>query len=320
MIPQFFHEIASQGAGSRWRKLLPATSTHDTNMTARFWCFTYNNPVESADELAELFKANRWFRYLVFQLEIAPTTRTPHYQGYLEFNRGIRKSALIKIHAKIHYMQKYKDSDRMDARAYCMGPTDKNKEVQDGPWEYGEFEEGGQGHRSDLDVIVADIKAGKSLADIRNDNMGTYIKYHAGIDKVVAQRKVSKPIPKVYWFWGLSGTGKTREAKRDAAGQDDVLQEGVDYCFTSPAPRIWEDYRADIPRVIIDEYHPKNIPHRTLKRYIDRNPVSVNVMYGTIPFVPQEIYITCSRPPSEIWSGNELVEITRRCTEIREFI
>ena len=38
-------------------------------------------------------------RYIVFQEEVAPTTGTPHLQGYIEFNKPVRMS---HIHNVLH--------------------------------------------------------------------------------------------------------------------------------------------------------------------------------------------------------------------------
>ncbi|AJD07567.1 replication-associated protein [Sewage-associated circular DNA molecule] len=280
-------------------------------MSYRNWCFTLNNPIMNDGKVIAAFADYANIRYLVFQLEVGELG-TPHSQGYCEFTKPVRLVALKKIIPGVH--GEPRKGTRDQARAYCM----KEDTRTEGPWEYGEWPLQ-QGKRSDVDVVIADINAGKSLADIQQDHPAIYIRLHAGIEKLIAARKPVKPVPKIYWFWGPSGTGKTREAKRNAQGEDDVLIDGTDYAFSSPPPRIFQEYKSHIKRFILDEYHPKMIPHHLLKRYIDRNPVVVNVMYGTEHFVPEEIYITCSVPPSHFWTGNPLREIERRCTEIREF-
>lgn len=51
------------------------------NSRARSWCFTLNNPPG-----AEPFAYDAAvMKYLIYQLEVAPTTATPHFQGYVVF-------------------------------------------------------------------------------------------------------------------------------------------------------------------------------------------------------------------------------------------
>ena len=47
-----------------------------------FWCFTLNNP--TSRDRRNLFQGKEGFlSYAIYQQEIAPTTGTPHLQGYL---------------------------------------------------------------------------------------------------------------------------------------------------------------------------------------------------------------------------------------------
>jgi len=54
-------------------------SVEDGRQRARAWCFTMNNP-PGAEPFA--FDATK-MKFLIYQLENAPTTGTPHFQGYL---------------------------------------------------------------------------------------------------------------------------------------------------------------------------------------------------------------------------------------------
>jgi len=59
-------------------------------MTSRHYCFTLNNPTpEERNALASLECV-----YIVYGNEIAPTTGTPHLQGFVIFEHGHRITAL----------------------------------------------------------------------------------------------------------------------------------------------------------------------------------------------------------------------------------
>lgn len=62
-------------------------------MSNRRWCFTLNNPtLEERDVLANLPAV-----YIVYGEEIAPTTGTPHLQGFVIFSRTYRRTQLCGI-------------------------------------------------------------------------------------------------------------------------------------------------------------------------------------------------------------------------------
>ncbi len=277
-------------------------------MSSRNWCFTWFTDLTANEVIALLPPA---VKYCVFQQELCPNTGREHYQGYLEFKTSRRLPKTI-IDPEVHW--ELRNGTQAQARDYCM----KEESRISGPWEFGTFAPEQPGKRNDLEPVVQAIQAGAQSTDIAAQFPMQYIRYHSGIDKICSHAKIPKPVPRVVWLWGPSGVGKSRLAKQSALCEDDVLQEGVDYAFSNPPPRTFQEYNTKIPRFIFDDYCPKHIPHRDLKRYLDRNPITVNIMYSSVQFVPIEIIITCSRPPSEIWCGNELREIERRCTEIRE--
>lgn len=63
------------------------------------WCFTVNN--YSPCDITRI--ASISCPFFIFGLETAPTTGTPHLQGYIEFTQYKRRSAVQKlIHPKAH--------------------------------------------------------------------------------------------------------------------------------------------------------------------------------------------------------------------------
>ncbi len=96
----------------------PASSKH--------WCFTLNNPTDEEKKSLDA-TLRRTSRRWIFQLEEG-TSKTPHYQGYLEFKRRRRPIAVFKC-SRIHW-EKCRDPDA--AIDYC------SKEPRlAGPWQYG---------------------------------------------------------------------------------------------------------------------------------------------------------------------------------------
>lgn len=63
-----------------------------------------------------------------------------------------------------------------------------------------------------------------------------YCRFRNGIRDLYARRatNVDKPLPKVFWFYGETGTGKSREAHR-------LLAESEDGSWVAPLNLDWFD-------------------------------------------------------------------------------
>lgn len=101
------------------------------NMRGHNWCFTYNNWTGEDVKKIECLHAEGHARYVVFGYERAPTTGTPHLQGYVSFNKQLRIAQVKEL---------------IGARAHCelaRGTPEQNRAYctkDDGPfWESGEL-------------------------------------------------------------------------------------------------------------------------------------------------------------------------------------
>jgi len=111
------------------------------------WCFTLNNWIEDDVTRLRALAASDRVHYLVFGREIAPTTGTPHLQGYIQFGRTVRGSVvkrLISNRVQVHVERTHGTTDQ--AAAYCK---------KDGDYEeFGTLKPSLAGRRSDwLDYI-----------------------------------------------------------------------------------------------------------------------------------------------------------------------
>jgi len=269
---------------------------------------TYNNPTHSAKEFLDLFTPH--VAYMAFQHEVGKKG-TPHFQIYMYMKKPVRITALHKICPGLAVKVKYAKSTPEQCRNYCM----KAETRTEGPWEIGtcpitEKGTAGQGRRKDLEEVHAAIKTGASYAQILDLNPSAGITYHGGIKAAIrAQPPPKKLPPKVTWLWGETGTGKSYRAYNE--NDIDIME----VCLSNPdKARTFEQYTGQA-RFIFDDYSPDQLSHGDIKRYLDKYPIMVKTMYDTRHFTPSEIYVTCSYPPSQYWSGNKLAEIERRCTE-----
>jgi len=172
------------------------------------WCFTINNP-SSEWALPGVFithvQTHPQFRYMIFQEERG-TNGTPHYQGYIEFNRSLKFNVVKKLFKDKAHLE-FRRGTRNQAREYCK----KEESRTDGPFEVGDWRRGGQGTRTDLLALADEIQKGANESDIASEYPVMYIKFHNGINKLIMwSTEVRSEPPKVILCYGPTGTGKTR--------------------------------------------------------------------------------------------------------------
>jgi hypothetical protein len=126
-------------------------------------CWTLNNPTDETHiYLMSLCKEKHGVTYLIYGREIAPTTGTPHLQGYICMVDRKRVTGMRKIIPGAHFMAAKGTSQ--ENIAYC------SKEDPE-PYIYGNVSEvkGSQGKRTDYDSFLADLKSGVLDEDYLQD-------------------------------------------------------------------------------------------------------------------------------------------------------
>nr|QRV62025.1 replication associated protein [ssDNA virus sp.] len=128
---------------------------------------------------------------------------------------------------------------------------------------------------------------------------------------------------KVYWFYGATGTGKTREAVRMMINEYDENWVSL----TGNLRTFFDPYNGE-KGVIFDDIRKGSIEWNTLLTITDRYRTSVNVKGSRIPWLAETIIFTSPQRFEEVftterdgeraeWDGLE--QFKRRVTEIREF-
>lgn len=142
-----------------------------SDQSARY-IFTLNNYSPQEEELIRFGYDEGFFSYVIYGYEIAPTTGTPHLQGYFELYKPATKkrchtyiprgSFIVpngEVHHQIHYCSK-------DGRVVTYGHPKQ------------------QGQRSDLVRYYAYIKEGHTLQEIRDKFPTQYILYPKVTEKM----------------------------------------------------------------------------------------------------------------------------------------
>jgi len=247
----------------------------------RHWCFTLNNPTDKLiwDEKV---------RYAVYQLEKGDQG-TPHYQGYIEFDKPSRMPK--KLIPGAHF--EARKGTRDQARAYCM----KDESRVEGPFEYGEWIEG-QGARSDIHKMVQTCKKGTTKQELIEEHTEVYAKYPRFVElckRTYAKKRDPANEMNVVCYWGKSGCGKTRKAVEEFAGKP--------YYMKTPTTKDWWDGYDGEEHVIIDEADKGYLKLCEMLSILDRYPCKVNVKGDVMEFTATSIILTANKHP-ELWYTN----------------
>nr|QRI44184.1 MAG: replication-associated protein [Cressdnaviricota sp.] len=157
------------------------------------WCFTLNNP--SAEDYSAV-GGDGWGVFGLYQLELAPTTGTPHLQGAVVFATAQRLSALRKLHARASWSV-MRDLDR--SIVYCS--DDSKAAVPFVRKRWGTLPVG-QGTRTDIHE-AADIVLAGGVAALAQSMPHMIIRYPAGLRYLEQLRPVVPEVvaPPVWRPW-----------------------------------------------------------------------------------------------------------------------
>lgn len=258
----------------------------------RDFVFTCNNYTTQHEESIQALKS----KYLIYGYELAPTTGTPHLQGYIYFENTRTLSAVIKKMKDCHV--EFAKGTTSQNYVYCT-KSEKFFESGERPKE--------SGKRTDIESIKILAKSGAKDQDIAEAatsyqalKFGLYLKQFHRPLKV-------KPI--VYWFHGESGSGKTRKAFElypDAYWHD----TGKWFC---------NYHEQDV--AIFDDLRPNCFPFNYLLRLLDRYPMTVETKGSTTQWNPKIIIITsCMSPDKFVPLGEDPKQLLRRIDEIELFL
>lgn len=270
------------------------------------WCFTLNN--YNQDDIIK-FRELSGCVYKVFQEEVGENG-THHLQGYLYFQKKARLSAVKKIDGRAHWeLSKGNAQQNTD---YCT--KDETRKAGTEPFVEGIMPQ--QGKRTDLEGVYRDIENGATVNDIIDNAPEVYIKYHSGIEKVIAAKQPARDFKtEIFWYYGATGTGKSRKAHHEA-GPDAYSKMGNN--------KWWDGYCGhDV--VIIDDYRKDLCPFHVLLKLFDRYPMRVEVKGASVQFAPRRIYVTTPLSPRETWrceDGSEredIGQLIRRIEHVEQF-
>ncbi len=248
--------------------------------TSTKWCFTLNNPTGDQEEALWAMQDNeKRLEYAVWQKEIAPTTGTPHIQGYV----------ILKGHAKPNkYMQdnffncrwKIANGSTEQNYVYCTKPGGVA-----GPWEYGIKPVNKQGKRNDLLAVKAKLDAGAPMTQIAEEHFPSFVRYERAFlsyMNIIQPKRDFKT--QIIVLISSPRTGKSTWAKNHTYG---VAGKGGFICYSAQ----WFNGYNGIDDIIINDFN-RWIPWFNFLQMLDDGAWTVETKGGIVNFAPRRIVIT----------------------------
>lgn len=259
---------------------------------SRAWCFTINNyTITDFEQVEAMFQDAV---YGIVGQEVGESG-TPHYQGYVYFQNAKTLKRMSKYLTRAHIQVSYGSPEQN--KLYCS----KQDNVL---LEHGELPK--QGKRNDLDDIKEVIRNGGTMRQV----VDIATSYQAAkMAELILKYKEPKRNwkPKVEWFFGPTGSGKTRKAF-------EIL--GEDAYVAMSTGRWWDGYDGE-HNVIIDDMRKDFCKFHELLRYLDRYAMRVETKGGSRQFLAKHIIITSAFSPTQLFDTREdLQQLLRRIDNI----
>lgn len=273
----------------------------NTMSKSRSWVFTINNPTDEDDQhLADLHGNCRYICYAPEEGEQG----TAHYQGYVVFTSPKTMRAVSRLLPRA-YLAPAKGNAAQNVQ-YIQGPyigsDGKTKPLNPGFVSCGDMP--AQGKRSDIEEVKDLVKQGKPMREIVPVCTSYQsLKFAESIQRYFEPVRDWKP--HVEWFYGPTGTGKTRKAYEELGG-------AVETYTAMSTGRWWEGYDQH-ENVLIDDMRKDFMKFHELLRLLDRYPMKVETKGGSRQFVAKKIIITSCYSPRELFEVREDVgQLLRR--------
>lgn len=232
----------------------------------KHWVFTIN-----AREGSNLCAAPLWdpekMDYLVFVHQIAPTTGTHHWQGYIECKKKIDitplKRMLCPSDPGLPAVFKRRGTQE-EAIAYIK--DDEKKTNVGDVYEFGEPTKISQGHRSDLENVVGMVREGKSDREILDAYPSTFARNYQAIQ--VVRETLAEPTSlvdvseghRVIVIYGPSGIGKTYQTR--------LMNPDAYVTDKGEKEHPFDQYKGQ-KTIVLDEFMHDEWKHKTLNTLMD---------------------------------------------------
>lgn len=267
---------------------------------SRSFVFTINNYTIEDLKVFQSSVIKNQSSYYILGFEIGEKG-TPHIQGYIHFYNAKTFIQLKKIITRGHI--EITHGSIQENIAYC---SKDNHYV-----EYGEHPQ--PGIRNDLKNIKEKVMNHTPINDIIRDDIENLQQLKFMETMLRYQQPKERIKPKVMWYYGGTGVGKTKEAIEYA---NNINEE---YYISMKNLNWWDGYIGQ-KVVIIDDFRKDFCTFHELLRILDRYPYRVNIKGSSMWFEPEHIIITSCYKPDEVYDTREDIgQLLRRVDIVRLF-
>jgi hypothetical protein len=257
----------------------------------RGFVFTWNNYPPDYETTLDTINC----RYIVAGEEVAPTTGTPHLQGYLYLPSGKTVSAARRILPGAHIEPARGSPKQADdycrkgeGKIYSRGVRPKTQEEK-GAQEKQRWEDTWKkAKEGKIEEIDADIRVRQyaTLRKIERDFMPT-------VGRLLG--------PCGVWIWGAAGSGKTRS----------VLDRYPE-AYPKPRSKWWDGYQGE-KVVYCDDVDVFNVSlGGEFKLWADAYPFIGEVKGGSKKIRPEKFIVTSQYRIEDIWTDQQTREALLR--------
>lgn len=264
----------------------------------RNWCFTINNPQEGWFEACFAVPS----RYTVVGKEVGESG-TPHLQGFIVFQNARTLSAVknsLPGQAHLEFMR----GTFKQAADYCKkeGNFVEHGILPADPEDKGDKEKKRWALALEEARTTGEV-GDPQIAFVHARNVD-YIHRQALNKRVLVDTET-----KHQWYWGGTGTGKSRKARTENPG-----------AYLKMCNKWWDGYMGQ-EVVLIEDFDKKHdvLVHH-MKLWADRYPFLAEVKGASCNIRPRLIIVTSNYHPRDIWTEeSDLGPILRRF-HVTEFI
>lgn len=258
---------------------------------SRAWVFTLNN--YTSEEVEEI---KAWIcYYLIFGKEVAPTTGTPHLQGYVYFEHA-KTLATLKKKFQARARWEAAQGTPKQASDYCSKDGDV---FEKGTRPLSSKEKGDKGKRKFEEAFAA-------YKEKRYEDMGKFGLQMKQFDQL--QAKIDQRDQKLEeltectneWHYGVPGCGKSH------------IRYEYPEVYIKKTNKWWNNYKnQDV--VVIEEFSKFKIELTDdLKEWAGEHPFAAETKGGQIEIRPKKTIVTSQQHPADIWTGDDLAAMMRR--------
>ncbi len=243
--------------------------------------------------------------YVLWGKEVCPKTGRDHLQGYIELSDGVSFKRLKKIIGWNGVWLGRRKGSAAEAITYCKKDGDVHERGDPGK----------QGARGDLRQVLSLVKGGEGMRGVIDTGASYQALRYAEKCLTFVERGRDAP-PEVHWYWGGTGTGKTRAVVAAAE-----RSYGLDQLWWSGESLQWFSGYDAHPLAVFDDFRDDMCRLPWLLRLLDRYPVPVPYKGGFRSWLAETIYITSAKPPTECYldQGERIEQLLRRITVVKEF-